>query len=144
MHNLAKIAAYPRSTLLCHKILTQQLVVAKSFGHIWPLNLVRNAVFVHFWPTYFHPKILVKNTLFVHFWPRLFWPFGQKCSGQKSTQVIHQLQCTFMLSWVMILTVFENQMWTSTFAWPPSPNVRFCLTPFPHSCWRLLWMTPYV
>ena len=58
-------------------------VVVKNFGHLWPLNLVRNALFVHFWPRYFCPKFLVKNTLFVHFWSRLFWPFGQKCSGQK-------------------------------------------------------------
>ena len=73
----------------CHYNLTQHFettVVVKNFGHFWPLNLVRSAVFVHFWPRNFRPKFLVRNALFVHFWPRLFWPFGQKCSGQKSRE----------------------------------------------------------
>ena len=61
----------------------ETIEVVKNFGHFWPLNLVRNAVFVHFWPRSFRPKLMVRNTLFVRFWPRLFWPFGQKCRGQK-------------------------------------------------------------
>ena len=72
-----------KSKSKCHYNLTDHFettVVVKNFGHFWPLNLVRNAVFVHFWPRNFRPKFLVRNTLFVHFRPRLFWPFGQKCS----------------------------------------------------------------
>ena len=64
----------------CHYNLTQHfetIVEVKNFGHFWPLNLVRNAVFVHFWPRNFRPKLVVRNALFVHFWPQLFWSFAK-------------------------------------------------------------------
>ena len=61
----------------------------------------------------------------------------------------HQLQYIFILLGVMILTVIEqlnalilNQMWTSTFAFIPPPQmsvcVHFCLTVLPRSSGRLL------
>ena len=70
--NLALRTRTPGGRLQCGQLWTRGVGVknwqnfADAFygwphGHFYSLNLVRNAVFVHFWPRYFRPKFLVKK-----------------------------------------------------------------------------------